>query len=107
MEEEREEEDVVEEPEQLCQSVGDNSVGHQTANRRWGRSAGETHQLGTLVEVSREGVRSVGEQEWEEIEMAVDSRATETVIGEDMLRNIENKEGAAFKRVCPVRGREW
>ena len=40
----------------------------------------------------------MGEQEWEEIEMAVDSGATETVVGEDMLQTIETKEGAAFKK---------
>ena len=46
----------------------------------------------------REGVRSVEEQEWEELDMAVDSGATETVIGEDMLRNIDIKEGDALRR---------
>ena len=36
--------------------------------------------------------------EWEEIEMAVDSGATETVLGEDDLASIELKEGAASRR---------
>jgi len=36
--------------------------------------------------------------EWEEIELAVDSGATETVIGEDMIRSIETKDGEASKR---------
>ena len=36
--------------------------------------------------------------EWEEIEMAVDSGATETVVGEDDLTSVELKEGAASKR---------
>ena len=35
---------------------------------------------------------------WEEIEMAVDSGATETVIGPEELNSVETKEGAAFKR---------
>jgi len=36
--------------------------------------------------------------EWEEIEMAVDSGATETVVGEGDLLSIETKEGPASKR---------
>ena len=36
--------------------------------------------------------------EWEEIEMAVDSGATETVVGEDDLESIAVKEGAASQR---------
>ena len=35
---------------------------------------------------------------WEEIEFALDSGATETVMGEDMLNSVETKEGAASKR---------
>ena len=69
-----------------------------TTRRRWGGRSCRPFSLGTLVEVNKEGVRSVGEQEWEEIEMNVDSGATETVVGEDMLQDIETKEGSAFKR---------
>ena len=36
--------------------------------------------------------------EWQEIEMAVDSGATETVMGEEMLPEIEIKPGLASKR---------
>ena len=35
---------------------------------------------------------------WEEIEFALDSGATETVMGESMLSSVETKEGAASKR---------
>ena len=35
---------------------------------------------------------------WEEIEFALDSGATETVMGEDMLSSVETKEGGASKR---------
>ena len=35
---------------------------------------------------------------WEEIEFARDFEATETMMGEDMLRSVEIKEGAASKR---------
>ena len=37
-------------------------------------------------------------QEWEEIEMAVDSGATETVVGEDMIKGVETKPGEATRR---------
>ena len=60
--------------------------------RRWGE------RLGAFREIVPSGVNSVEEQEWEEIEMAVDSGATETVVGEDMLESIETKEGAAYRR---------
>ena len=51
-----------------------------------------------MIEVVPECVSAVEEQEWEEIELAVDSGATETVIGEDMLKNIDLKQGEAYKR---------
>ena len=63
-----------------------------------GRWRGPTQVLGSLVEVVPEGVNSVGESEWEEIEMAVDSGATETVIGKDMLGQVQLKEGSAYRR---------
>ena len=34
----------------------------------------------------------------QEIELAMDSRATETVIGEETLKNVKLLEGLAFKR---------
>jgi len=56
-------------------------------------------QVNTLVEIVPEGVRALEEtQEWEEIEMAVDSGATETVVSEDMITAIETKPGEAMKR---------
>ena len=46
-----------------------------------------------------EGVHALEEtQEWEEIEMAVDSGATETVVSEDMIKAVETKPGEAMKR---------
>ena len=41
--------------------------------------------------------------EWEEIELAVDSGATETVVGEDDLPSIETKAGPASKRAPNMR----
>ena len=49
--------------------------------------------------IEPEGVCAVSQDsEWEVIEMAVDSAATETVVGEEMLKSIEMKEGTASKR---------
>ena len=51
--------------------------------------------LGT---VEPEMIKAMTENGWEETEMAVDSAATETVVGEEMLESVETKEGAAKKR---------
>ena len=55
--------------------------------------------INTLIEIVPPGVNAMEEhQEWEEIEMAVDSGATETVVGEDMIRGVETKPGEATRR---------
>ena len=56
--------------------------------------------LRVLTTIEPESVKAIGdtEQEWEEIELAVDSAATETVIGEDMLSRVAMKQGPAYKR---------
>jgi hypothetical protein len=55
--------------------------------------------LRSLQTIYPQGVNSVSSSsEWEEIELAVDSGATETVVGEDMLTSVETVEGEAFKR---------
>ena len=66
-------------------------VATKATKRRWGN-------LRTLREVVPPGVNSVEDQEWEELEMAVDSGASETVLGEDMLRSVETTEGSACRR---------
>ncbi len=49
--------------------------------------------------IEKEGVNEIEETgEWEEIELAVDSGAPETVVGEGDLLSIELKEGAASRR---------
>ena len=46
-----------------------------------------------------EGLKSVEEvPEWEEIEMAVDSGASESVVSEDMLTRVTTVEGYAQKK---------
>ena len=55
--------------------------------------------INTLIAITPAGVNTMDEiQEWEEVEMAVDSGATETVVGEDMIRGVETKPGEATRR---------
>jgi hypothetical protein len=56
------------------------------------------NELRIFQTIIPEGVNAVKTRdEWECIELAVDSGATETVVGEDMLTDIETKEGWASK----------
>ena len=63
------------------------------------RKSGAKEKVNMLVTVMPEGVNSLDarSEEWEEIEMAVDSGATETVVAEDMLKSVETQEGKASK----------
>ena len=56
------------------------------------------NNLSILGTVEPEGINKLDDLEWEEIELAVDSGATETVIGEEALQSIKLLEGAAYKR---------
>ena len=68
-----------------------NNISRQKARRQ--------EQLKILGTIYPEGVKALSaNEEWEEIEWAVDSGATETVIGEEMLTSVEMKEGAPFKK---------
>jgi hypothetical protein len=63
------------------------------------KTARKAEKVKSLIAIMPEGVRSVDEvSEWEEIDMAVDSGATESVVGEKMLTNVEIKEGEATRR---------
>ena len=77
------------------------SVRRRWDTRRPAREAGQRSPtrgaLGSFVEVARGSINSV-EEEWQEIELAVDSGATETVVGTEMLTHIATSEGEAFKR---------
>ena len=55
-------------------------------------------QLKLFTTIEPEAVNAVQDNEWEEIELAVDSGASETVIGEDMLTSVATKEGPASRR---------
>jgi len=57
-----------------------------------------TDELRIIQTIMPEGVNAVSTRgEWEYIELAVDSGATETVVGEDMLTDVETKESWASK----------
>ena len=68
-------------------------------DREEGTAVKQGKGINTLIEISPAGVNAMEEiQEWEEVEMAVDSGATETVVGEDMIKGIETKQGEAARR---------
>jgi len=52
----------------------------------------------SLQTIMPEGVNSISPQEWEEIDMAVDSGATETVVSEEMIKNVETEAGPASRK---------
>ena len=78
--------------------------------KRWGaegrcrhatceESCGGGGQLRTLVAKVPEGIYMIEDTGgWEEIDMAIDSGATETVVGEGMLESIETVEGEAYRK---------
>ena len=51
-----------------------------------------------LMTVDPGGTNRVSDEEWEDIEMTVDSGASETVVGEDMVGSAELREGRASRR---------
>ena len=70
-----------------------------------GAAVKQAKGINTLIEISLAGVNAMEEfQEWEEVEMAVDSGATETVVGEDMIKGIETKQGEAARRGVQYEG---
>ena len=54
--------------------------------------------MNPLLTVCPDEINAVNEGEWEEIELAVDSGASETVVNEDMLRSVQTQESAASRR---------
>lgn len=55
-------------------------------------------KLKALKTIEPEGIRKVNADEWEEIELGVDSGATETVLGEEDLDHVKLEDGIAKKR---------
>jgi len=71
----------------------------QRQNRRCRMQTSTAGGLGSLLTVMPDGVNAVEvSDEWDVIEMAVDSGATETVLNDDMLTSVETVEGEACKR---------
>ena len=63
------------------------------------KKAQRAEKIKMLVTINPQSMNSVEElDEWEEIDMAVDTGATETVVGSDMLTSIETYQGEAAKR---------
>ena len=59
----------------------------------------EAMSIRPFVTIEPEGFNALNcESDWEEIDLAVDSGATETVVNEDMLESIDTKAGPASKR---------
>ena len=54
--------------------------------------------MGLLREVDNPEIHALDDDEWQEIELAVDSGATETVVGDGMLSHVQTTEGAAYRR---------
>ena len=54
-------------------------------------------QIGTLVEYVPERISSIQHNGWEEVRLVVDSGASETVIGSDMVLSAELRSGNAKK----------
>ena len=59
---------------------------------------GKGMQIMLLETVEPDTLNALEDPTWEEIELAVDSGATETVIGENILKSIDLTEGMAYKR---------
>lgn len=73
--------------------------GWKVAQARWRRRKNKKKGCAkTLVTIEPEGLCVIGEGEWECVEMAVDSGATETVIGEHMVTAVKTTEEPASRR---------
>jgi ribosomal protein L34E len=60
-------------------------------------------KLNLIKELETEKISKV-QEEWEEVELAVDSGATETVVGESMIKNASTQPGEASKRGAKYEG---
>ena len=98
----RKEVEMVEDHVEQCIMVRQHNMKNKDQTpRRWGRRKVKKtwKSINTLKEVTLAGVNTMEElQEWEEVEMAVDSGATETVVGEEMIKGVETKQGEAARR---------
>lgn len=84
----------------LSDKETDDLEGWQVKVRKVRKALKHVQSLSPLITVMPEGFNTVGvgEGEWEAIEIAVDSGATETVVGEDMLTGVRTEIGDACRR---------
>ena len=76
------------------QKEKENSKAEESKEKTNEEAKKQQERINTLVEIVPEGVNALeATQEWEEIEMAVDSGATETVVSEDMVKAVETQPG--------------
>ena len=62
------------------------------------KAKNQSMELNALMTIVPDSLNSVTNDGWEEIEMTVDSGASETVVGEDMISAVATKEGQASRR---------
>eukprot|EP00973_Karenia_brevis_P040508 5601081-Karenia_brevis.AAC.1 len=62
------------------------------------QSAGQLKILQIVYPAGINGVGHGEKEEWEELDIAVDSGATETVVPEDRLEGVKTEEGEAYKK---------
>ena len=62
------------------------------------KAGNQKMELNALMTIVPDSLNSVTNDGWEEIEMTVDSGASETVVGEDMISAVATKEGQASRR---------
>ena len=81
------------------QSDGTHLDQARTAGLTGGSIQNDNKTLNMMVTIVPQDLNSIGSNNgWEEIQFYVDSGATETVVGEGMLLDVETKEGTAKKR---------
>ena len=76
------------------------TLGHWMVTKKKGKRQPATMaMLNPIVAIEPQSVNGVTEDdEWEEVKLAVDSGATETVIPPDILEDVELRQGAPYKR---------
>ena len=81
---------------EFCRGYKEGKAGQDVCKEGCACEAGK---VSTLRAVAPENIRNLDEApEWEEIEVALDSGATESVCREDMLTNVETVEGDAQRK---------
>ena len=74
------------------------TVENKSTKKKKKKKAKRQENPQVLITIEPEGINSVNKMEWEMVELAVDSCATETICGENMLTSIRVQETEASKR---------